>query len=645
MTLSPLEAGAPGSVSRPTFAPDRASASPAETTTALLHRLYQEFPRRARRVVDSPEAVLADPEKLRAVREANLRRLFGDGKALDELVEDLWDAARDGGVPGALHRVLALLEAGRRPAVLVLKALDIFVVHHPGSIAARLRVPPLHTHGRFIRGNDVALREPWSQPEIPCERSLAYWTEDYDRNASHTKWHVVYFHGGVPDPDAPRSGERRFVLDRHGEQFLYMHQQLMARYNAERLCWRLPPVAPLADYREVFADGYEPPAGLLQANLHWQYPFIARPPGRGLRHAIEGYDGADTTVPNLERIERAIVETIDAGAIPGTGEPLTEHLLGCILETNFHSRRHFSHLYGVEGLHNGLHDNLSIIGQPEYTTNFGVLGTTQDSSRDPLFYRVHQRLDDLRHRFADTRAPNDLHAHRPRGVAVVTFALDAEGGCLRTELGASEFLYERGKLRHRPFAWRLTTRAAADTPVERATARIFICPAERTDDRRAWIEMDKFSIKIVPGEDTTVVRPDIAASVAQASPAPDAAPDGERWCDCGWPQNLMLPAGRPEGMRFVACVLLTTDDLAVRRCSRCSRTGDEIVACGSLLGGGKYPDALGMGYPFNRRFSEPGAVLDVLSALPHARLLEFDIRLTHTPSMAGARGTSTRTSP
>ena len=36
-----------------------------------------------------------------------------------------------------------------------------------------------------------------------------------------------------------------------------------------------------------------------------------------------------------------------------------------------------------------------------------------------------------------------------------------------------------------------------------------------------------------------------------------------------------------------------------------------------------------MGYPFNRRFSEPGALADVLSALPHARLLEFDIRLTH----------------
>lgn len=624
--MTPLDATPVASVSHE-FSETRATAHPDVSPSSLLQRLYQEFPRRSRRVVDSPEAVLADPEKLRAVRAANLRRLFGDGKALDDLVEELWEEARDGGVSAALRRTLALLEEGRRPAVLVLKALDIFVVHHPTSVAAKLRPPPLHAHGRYLRGNDVARRDPWAQPEAPCEQSLAYWTEDYDRNASHTKWHVVYFHGGVPDPSAPRTGERRFVHDRQGEQFLYMHQQMMARYNAERLCWRLPPVRPLDDYREVFADGYEPPAGLLQANVYWQYPFIARPAGHGLHLTIDGYDGTDTTAPNLERIERAIVETIDAGAIPGADGPLTEHLLGCILETNFYSRRHFSHLYGVEGLHNGLHDNLSIIGQPAHTTNFGVLGTTQDSSRDPLFYRIHQRLDDLRHRFADTQAPNDLSAHQPRGVTVAAFSLDAEDGVLHTDLGASEHLYERGKLRHRPFAWRLAVRAAEDTTVARVTARVFICPAERTDDRRAWIEMDKFSLKLAPGAVTSVVRADVASSIAQASPGSDADLEGERWCDCGWAQNLLLPAGRPEGARFVACVVLTTDDLAVRRCSRCTRTGDEIVACGSLLGGGKYPDALGMGYPFNRRFSEPGAVVDVLSAQSHARLLEFEIRL------------------
>lgn len=634
MRLAPLDA-APTGASAP--APGEARGSPRleESLTARLHRLYQDFPRRAPRVVDSPDVVLADPNKLRVVRTANLRRLFGDGRALDELVEELWEVAREGGVRGALQRVLALLEAGRRPAVLVLKALDVFVVHHPASVATKLRVPPLHTHGRFVRGNDLAQREAWSPPRTPCERSLAYWTEDYDRNASHTKWHVVYFHGGIPDPDAPRTGERRFTHDRQGEQFLYMHQQMMARYNAERLCWRLPPVAPLDDYREVFADGYDPPAGLLQANAFWQYPFLARPAGVGLHHAIDGYEGTDTTVPNLERIERAIVEAIDAGAIPGTEGTLTEHLLGCILETNFYSRRHFSHIYGVEGLHNGLHDNLSIIGQPAHTTNFGVLGTTQDSSRDPLFYRVHQHLDDLRHRFAETQAPHDLRDHQPRGVTVADFSLDAEDGVLRTELGEGEHLYERGKLRHRPFAWRLAVRAAADTSVRRVTARIFVCPAERTDDRRAWIEMDKFSLRIEAGAETRVVRADVAASVAQASADADADAGGERWCDCGWPPNLLLPAGRPEGARFVACVLLTTDDLAVRRCSRCTRVGDEIVACGSLLGGGKYPDALGMGYPFNRRFSAPGALVEVLSALPHARLLEFDIRLTYKEPTAG----------
>lgn len=608
-------------------------ARPDDAATVLVGELYREFPRRAPRVVEPPKVILTDPARLRAVREANLRRLFSDGQALDDLVEELWDEARYGGVIGALQRTRALLEERRAPAVLVLKALDIFVIHHPAAVAAKLRVPPLHGHARFLRGNDPGPSGDgsprWYQPADPCEASLAYWTEDYDRNASHTKWHIVYFHGGIPDQERPRSGERGLVLDRQGEQFLFMHQQMMARYTAERLCWGLDPVVPLNDYREIVAEGYVPPAGLLNANLYWQYPFIARPAGAGLHHVIDGYEGGDTTVANLERIERAIVATIDAGVIAETGEVLTEHLLGSIMETNFESRRRFPHVFGVEGLHNGLHDNLSIIGQPAHTTNFGVLGTTQDSSRDPLFYRVHQHLDDLRHRFADTQAPNDLHAHQPVGVEVVDFAVETADGVLRTELGAGEFLYERGKLRHRPFAWRFTVRTAPTAAADRVTARIFLCPEERTDDRRAWIEMDKFSLEVVPGVDQVIVRADVQSSVAQASPDPGEAERGERWCDCGWPQNLLLPVGRPEGARFIACVVLTANDLAVRRCSRCSRTGDPILACGSLLGGGKYPDTLGMGYPFNRRFCQPGPLRDVLAGLPHAGVLAVDIVLTN----------------
>ena len=141
--------------------------------------------------------------------------------------------------------------------------------------------------------------------------------------------------------------------------------------------------------------------------------------------------------------------------------------------------------------------------------------------------------------------------------------------------------------------------------------------------------MDKFSLEVVPGVDQVIVRADVQSSVAQASPDPGEAERGERWCDCGWPQNLLLPVGRPEGARFVACVVLTANDLAVRRCSRCSRTGDPILACGSLLGGGKYPDTLGMGYPFNRRFCQPGPLRDVLAGLPHAGVLAVDIVLTN----------------
>ena len=85
-------------------------ARPDDAATVLVGELYREFPRRAPRVVEPPKVILTDPARLRAVREANLRRLFSDGQALDDLVEELWDEARYGGVIGALQRTRALLE-------------------------------------------------------------------------------------------------------------------------------------------------------------------------------------------------------------------------------------------------------------------------------------------------------------------------------------------------------------------------------------------------------------------------------------------------------------------------------------------------------------------------------------------------------
>lgn len=44
--------------------------------------------------------------------------------------------------------------------------------------------------------------------------------------------------------------------DRRGELYFYYHHQILARYNAERLCNNLHRVQPLSNLREPIPEGY-----------------------------------------------------------------------------------------------------------------------------------------------------------------------------------------------------------------------------------------------------------------------------------------------------------------------------------------------------------------------------------------------------
>lgn len=102
------------------------------------------------------------------------------------------------------------------------------------------------------------------------------------------------------------------------------------------------------------------------------------------------------------------------------------------------------------------------------------------------------------------------------------------------------------------------------------TARVFIAPEEppgdAAEERRWWIELDKF-IQPVPAHRRLVVfRPDELSSIIKkpADKDPAALPqpqpggdDGGSYCQCGWPYTLMLPRGTSAGLGFRLLVLLT----------------------------------------------------------------------------------------
>jgi len=76
-------------------------------------------------------------------------------------------------------------------------------------------------------------------------------------NDHHEHWHLVYPASGRPSPNGVVA-----LGDRHGELFAYMHQQMIARYDAERLSVGLSRVRAFDDYRAEIADGYDPEAWL-----------------------------------------------------------------------------------------------------------------------------------------------------------------------------------------------------------------------------------------------------------------------------------------------------------------------------------------------------------------------------------------------
>ena len=86
------------------------------------------------------------------------------------------------------------------------------------------------------------------------------------------------------------------LQDRQGELFFYMHQQMLARYDAERRALGFGPVVPFADYREPIGEGYED-----------------RPSGQALRD-VDRQDTGLLSLDDLESQRDRLLAAVTAGA-------------------------------------------------------------------------------------------------------------------------------------------------------------------------------------------------------------------------------------------------------------------------------------------------------------------------------------------
>ena len=566
-------------------------------------------------------------------------------------------ANRDPGEVG-LERVLerAEKEAEQTSIELAKYALMVFITHHPEG--QRLPIPPLEARApEHVKPSPTKSGLEFQVlGALGAEAQLDWYREDADANDHHGRWHVVYPQGGIPDPQNRFGPPKK--KDRQGELFFYMHQQMLARYDTERLALGLTPTTSnaLSDFTVPIPEGYEPNLSGLDN----------RPANADMRTST-----ADFTVQQLQGWATALftdVSKANATLVSpnGTSVVATPDLIGSTAEASLGGADPAR--YG--NLHNIGHVIIGTIPDPANAgpQQGGVMLSTDVAIRDPVFYRWHRFIDDLLFKWQEKQPPQAF-ADAPKvsirdslgAQATVNqspdvilcradkvsgdsqaFGEQTFGGAqwdtdpvanalttteLRTQMRRRNLDGETVQfLDHEDFFYfiRVRNEEAADRTI---TVRIFLAAKKAADDRRSWIELDKFQHKLKASQKAVIARSSkLSAAVRKPArrptdppPVPEPGRDAN-YCDCGWPYHLMLPRGKREGMDFRLLVVLTDweiDKVEVEgKCGSMSFCGKRDVA---------YPDKRPMGYPFDRRWPQP--ISDTILAHNNMAARDIVIRL------------------
>lgn len=590
----------------------------------------------------------------------------------------------------------------------VFDGLALFVIHNvvgrrlakPRTVAAapRLFRPPP------AGGGHTALSIGGLAP------GLDYWREDALHNEHHQHWHQVYPYVGLPPrdfavwaadtsrPDMVEMLETMFpgqgweaqvagasvaqlatffaqvarrdevdllparlfrlmfrLNDRQGELFFYMHEQMLARYDAELASNGLDRVRPFgpAQWVSPILEGYDPDP--LQGF------------GKRLQNRTISADG----VTLLRSLQGEIDDALDDGKLDGRGGAVVaidRTNLGEAVESTAAQLRELDE-DRYRGLHNAGHGLIANI-----TTPGGVMRSTVTAIRDQVFWRWHKHIDDINAGWQDaqpvqafTDAPAVVLRNSLAPAAATPWAspdvilcrtsdlqpgADADelfGGdrwdtdftavtmdsvqtidTLTTMIASVTFGGRKvAYLTHEPFTAFLRIENPGATARD-VTVRMFLAPAATARDRRAWIELDKFPVH-VPGRTKLVVRRDDTESSVVKRPVDrnparalgqGSGPTEDSYCDCGWPWTLLLPRGTTAGMSHRLMAICT--DAATDRVPEQGNCGS-MSYCGAV---DRYPDTRDMGYPFARRFPGPAAtaIRDTITGLGSAAARTVTIR-------------------
>jgi tyrosinase len=523
---------------------------------------------------------------------------------------------------------------------LIQYALMYFMLHDP--IGRKLEIAPIEVRAPQLVFPSTSFLPSPPRPTSNTEPELEWFREDPKLSQHHEHWHLVYS-WAVPPAQ---------LRDRQGEIFIYMHQQMLARYDTERLALRLPLTVPFDDYSAQITEIYDPGPPLSTS-------YTPR------TIAIPMQDTPDYRVVDLKSKRDEIRAAVKQGLFLDANSnrlPISPENLGATIEASSGSASFDGDVGKIQhtkygSVHNFGHDLISQVMDPSgHRLPPGVMSQPVVSQRDPIFWRWHRQIDDFSYDWQEKQKPH-TYDDAVAGVSIRKVFHPAPGSfdsidtilSFKDRIGAAgnpsfdgrqfgqqqfggtnwnkdfsasaittpfleTYMLQRllpnqqiiEYLDQREFVYFLRVENSNDHTVE-VTVRIYLIAKEfvgRPDERRYWIEMDKFREALAPGNNV-IYRPAELSSVIQkpAQKFPHSrsgSADGDP-CTCGWPYNLLLPRARKagvgeEGMRFRLLVFLTDWNKDKVQESNCG----SLSFCGAK---DRYPDARSMGYPFDRPFA------------------------------------------
>ncbi|CAO1425734.1 unnamed protein product [Diamesa serratosioi] len=471
----------------------------------------------------------------------------------------------------------------------------------------------------------IVIPRDYTASDLEPEHRLWYFREDLGINLHHWHWHLVY----------PFEATNRALVDkdRRGELFYYMHEQIVGRYNFERLSNNLPKVERLNNLRAPIPEGYFPKMDSLVASRAWP----GRVSGAVLKDLNRELDQIKLNISDLEQWRDRFFEAVNQGFVTdasGNRVVLDEargiDVLGNMMESSILSPNR--QLYG--DLHNMGHVFISYSHDPDHRhlESFGVMGDSATAMRDPVFYKWHAFVDSIFQIHKEKLTPYTAEQLNYPGITIGAIQVQADGGQANTfntfwqqsdvDLSRGMDFVPRGNvfarfthLQHVPYT--ISLQVNNDSGAQRqGMVRVFMAP--KNDDkgpmafkeqRLMMIELDKFVVALRPGQNTvrrrsresTVTIPFERTFRNLDSNRPAAGTTAEEqfnFCGCGWPEHMLIPKGTPQGLNCDFFVMISNYEQDRVEQSLVGTCNDAAAYCG--VRDRLYPDRKPMGYPFDR---------------------------------------------